>query len=148
MNVTHTHVQMVPLVLMALINTPVNVPPGFTDQNCSTNIDDCSGNPCLNGGTCVDGINSFSCTCIPGHTGSNCSVDINECESNQCQNGGTCVDGLNSFTCLCAPGFTGQNCSTNINECASDPCENGGNMHRWSEQLHLHVCVRLYWLQL
>ena len=32
---------------------------GFTGKNCSTNIDECSPNPCLNGGTCTDGINDI-----------------------------------------------------------------------------------------
>ena len=37
-------------------------------------IDDCQPNPCLNGGTCVDGLNSFTCDCINGFIGSNCSI--------------------------------------------------------------------------
>ena len=39
---------------------------GFTDKNCSTNIDECSPNPCLNGGTCTDGINDYTCECVAG----------------------------------------------------------------------------------
>ena len=36
--------------------------------------------PCLNGGTCVDGINSFHCTCVSGYGGDQCEKDIDECE--------------------------------------------------------------------
>ena len=36
---------------------------GFTGPNCQYDIDDCNPNPCLNGGICRDGINSYSCTC-------------------------------------------------------------------------------------
>ena len=35
-------------------------------------IDDCKSDPCLNGGTCKDGINSFSCQCAEGFDGSTC----------------------------------------------------------------------------
>ena len=35
-------------------------------------IDECSPNPCLNGGSCEDGVNSYKCTCLPGFDGKNC----------------------------------------------------------------------------
>ena len=37
-------------------------------------IDDCSPDPCLNGGTCRDGVNSFTCTCALGYNGITCST--------------------------------------------------------------------------
>ena len=37
-------------------------------------VDDCKANACTNGGTCVDGVNSFSCICKPGFTGKECSI--------------------------------------------------------------------------
>ena len=38
-------------------------------------IDDCGDvNPCLNSGTCVDGINSYSCDCDSGFSGFNCEI--------------------------------------------------------------------------
>ena len=36
-------------------------------------IDDCSPNPCQNGGACTDGVNSFTCACAAGYDGSDCS---------------------------------------------------------------------------
>ena len=43
--------------------------------NCSlVDIDDCSPNPCQNGGACVDGINSFTCNCRPGYAGAKCET--------------------------------------------------------------------------
>jgi hypothetical protein len=39
------------------------------------NIDDCSPNPCVNGGTCADGIDDFTCTCVGGYTGPTCSTE-------------------------------------------------------------------------
>ena len=37
-------------------------------------IDDCSSDPCLNGGACRDGVNSYTCTCALGYTGITCSM--------------------------------------------------------------------------
>ena len=36
--------------------------------------DECSSNPCVNGGACVDSINHFTCTCDAGFTGATCDV--------------------------------------------------------------------------
>lgn len=37
-----------------------------------TDIDDCQSNPCQNGGTCIDEINSFVCLCLPSYGGAAC----------------------------------------------------------------------------
>ena len=38
----------------------------------SPDIDECEPKPCLNGGSCQDGINSYKCTCVAGFDGNNC----------------------------------------------------------------------------
>jgi Notch-like protein len=48
--------------------------PGWTGVECETNIDDCSPNPCMNGGTCSDGVDQYTCTCPGGYAGTNCEV--------------------------------------------------------------------------
>ena len=35
-------------------------------------IDECMSEPCQNGASCVDDINSYNCTCVDGFEGSNC----------------------------------------------------------------------------
>ncbi|XP_060072039.1 delta-like protein 4 [Ylistrum balloti] len=50
--------------------------PGFTGNDCATDIDECQSNPCSNGGTCQDGNNSFSCLCPYGHSGPMCNVAV------------------------------------------------------------------------
>ncbi len=50
--------------------------PGFTGTNCDTNIDDCPGNLCQNGATCIDGINSYTCHCPPTYTGNIFDIDL------------------------------------------------------------------------
>ena len=32
------------------------------------NVNECDSNPCLNLGTCIDGIGEFTCYCMPGKT--------------------------------------------------------------------------------
>ena len=39
-------------------------------------INECDSYPCLNGGTCSDDVNSFSCVCAPGITGLTCNTVI------------------------------------------------------------------------
>ena len=38
-----------------------------------SDIDDCSSDPCQNGGTCTDGVNSYTCACVDGYGGKDCS---------------------------------------------------------------------------
>ena len=59
------------------------------------------------GGTCVDDVNSFSCTCVDGYD-ETCENNINDCTATSCANGGTCVDGVNSFSCTCVDGYDGE----------------------------------------
>lgn len=35
-------------------------------------VDECHSNPCLNGATCLDGVNSFTCLCLPSYSGELC----------------------------------------------------------------------------
>lgn len=35
-------------------------------------IDDCVNHTCTNGGTCEDGVNSYSCNCVAGFNGNHC----------------------------------------------------------------------------
>ena len=37
-------------------------------------IDDCVGVNCQNGGACVDGVDSYSCTCGQGYAGTHCEI--------------------------------------------------------------------------
>jgi hypothetical protein len=37
-------------------------------------VDECASSPCQYGGTCVDGINGYTCNCAPGYTGVKCET--------------------------------------------------------------------------
>jgi len=50
-------------------------------DDCSflySDIDDCASNPCLNGATCTDKENSFSCICVQGFEGSRCETGTSQ----------------------------------------------------------------------
>ncbi|XP_043533182.1 lactadherin-like isoform X4 [Chiloscyllium plagiosum] len=47
-------------------------PTGFQGIHCQTNIDDCSSQPCINGGQCVDLDADFSCHCPSPYVGKSC----------------------------------------------------------------------------
>ena len=38
----------------------------------NTVIDNCQNMPCLNGGSCSNGLNKFTCSCAPGYNGTIC----------------------------------------------------------------------------
>ena len=37
-------------------------------------IDECSSNPCENGGTCNDAVDMYTCDCAAGYNGDNCET--------------------------------------------------------------------------
>lgn len=41
-----------------------------------SDINECSSNPCKNGGACKDLVNGFICTCVLGYGGVNCNTGI------------------------------------------------------------------------
>ncbi|VDH94425.1 Hypothetical predicted protein, partial [Mytilus galloprovincialis] len=97
--------------------------PGYTGINCQsdntnwflfhvnlTKINKFLSNPCLNGATCTDEVNGFSCVCASGFSGVTCQIESDECASKPCQNGGSCTDQMNAYECACQNGYIGDNC--------------------------------------
>lgn len=68
--------------------------------NFGVAIDDCVGIVCLNGATCLDGVNSFNCDCAAGYGGQYCEFEISECASSPCADEGLCIDTVNGYTCV------------------------------------------------
>ncbi|CAH3029853.1 unnamed protein product [Porites evermanni] len=92
-----------------------------------TDINECAkGNPCKNGGTCVNNVGSYKCTCRKEFSGKHCETDVDECAKNPCKNGGSCKNSFGGYSCTCASGWLGKNCDTDVNECTKKPCKNGG----------------------
>ncbi|PNI42737.1 ACAN isoform 3 [Pan troglodytes] len=49
-------------------------------ESTAADIDECLSSPCLNGATCVDAIDSFTCLCLPSYEGDLCEIDQEVCE--------------------------------------------------------------------
>ncbi|XP_054878715.1 cubilin isoform X1 [Poeciliopsis prolifica] len=86
----------------------------------------CSSDPCQNGGTCLNLLNSYHCLCPSSWAGANCASDVNECQTfagtlQGCQNGATCVNSPGTFICQCSPEWSGNLCTVRY-----DDCRNGG----------------------
>ncbi|XP_078614593.1 sushi, von Willebrand factor type A, EGF and pentraxin domain-containing protein 1-like [Branchiostoma floridae x Branchiostoma japonicum] len=97
---------------------------GATSAVQCVDIDDCQSNPCLNWATCVDGKDSYTCTCRPGFTGVLCETDIDDCSTNPCGFNATCLDRVNAVDCVCPHGYFGDKCQYEKDECSSSPCLN------------------------
>ena len=69
---------------------------------------ECESDPCLNGGTCEDAVNFYSCSCRSEFTGDRCETNIHSCYGEICKNNGTFVVERDSFCCYHLDGFTGE----------------------------------------
>ncbi|KAI4897258.1 hypothetical protein NFI96_024623, partial [Prochilodus magdalenae] len=93
----------------------------------STPGQDCTSNPCLNGGSCSQRPNGgYYCRCNSLFVGAHCELSINPCVSNPCLYGGTCIQNNDNYYCRCRGQYTGQRCQTDVDECLQPPCLNGG----------------------
>ncbi|XP_011155251.1 protein crumbs isoform X1 [Harpegnathos saltator] len=101
-------------------------PAGYSQDDCSFNINECVDNKCQNGATCIDGIANYTCVCNSGWQGWLCDSDINECVTlSPCQHDGVCVNLPGLFKCECPDQFTGDFCeSFRLITCENEPCKN------------------------
>ncbi len=48
-------------------------------------INECSSRPCMNGATCSDAVNSYTCVCVAGYTETHCETGESLGFSNICK---------------------------------------------------------------
>jgi endoglucanase len=101
---------------------------GWSGINCEVNDDNCTPNPCLNGGICQDDINAYVCSCAGGFSGVNCQTAVTGCTEAPCLHGAcTDVPATATYQCACDVGWQGVNCDL----CAAGyTLENGGCINR------------------
>jgi len=100
----------------------------FSPVDQCQNIDDCRVHTCGPHGTCVDGVNSYSCDCAPGFEetdvdGEKVCGNIDDCGGVGCGGYGTCVDLVDGYRCQCSSGFE-QITQGNDLICAAKSCGN------------------------
>ncbi|XP_031624566.1 cubilin homolog [Contarinia nasturtii] len=86
------------------------------------NADNCSSNPCRNGGKCMNIFNGYTCNCPKEWTGVSCEEDVNECSNFAgtdlgCQNSATCENTPGGYNCRCTPGWHGIHCTKSTVDC-------------------------------
>ncbi|KAI8429386.1 hypothetical protein MSG28_000030 [Choristoneura fumiferana] len=124
--------------------------PGWSGLRCDV-ADACAARPCLNGGTCEEGV----CECRAGYAGAACEIAADcraagcanqqecveqggtwrcgppasdsACASSPCNNGSCLALDTGLFRCQCPPGVNGRYCELDIDECALMPkiCNHG-----------------------
>ena len=57
-----------------------------------SDVNDCSSNPCMNGGHCIDLKDNFQCQCKEGFWGKFCELEVDNCALQPCKNNGTCIN--------------------------------------------------------
>ncbi len=91
---------------------------GYAGLRCETRINECQSNPCANGATCQQVLNSlgYNCYCPIGYTGTLCDRLLTYCTTSSCKNGGSCIERPpGGYACNCMPGYTGFDCSVTVN---------------------------------
>ena len=66
--------QVVPTSVLSHYSPCACVLTGFTGTYCTVLANNCGQNPCQNGGTCINGFETYTCSCSAGFTGDLCTT--------------------------------------------------------------------------
>jgi hypothetical protein len=104
----------------------------YSDKSCSTDLRQCSSNPCLNNSTCVDYSNTidynmtsivspnststFYCFCNKYYQGTFCETKIDVCKNQTCSSHGNCIDKNSMPKCECFSMYQGDYCEIQSSE--------------------------------
>jgi hypothetical protein len=129
---------------------------GWTGQDCDRSVDDCIGNGCRNGGTCIDGYMSYTCRCPKGFVGKvhfwhhvysikfiicngqNLTEDFSNLDFDQKDDHiyFFWLSMLNRLLLVLSHlskiFVIGSRCEQDINECSESPCNNNGTCNNYN----------------
>ncbi|XP_058148651.1 protocadherin Fat 2 [Dasypus novemcinctus] len=92
-------------------------------SQCCLHIDDCSQNPCLNGGKCSQTHGTgYVCKCPPQFSGERCEQGRENCTAIPCLEGGTCLSSPGGASCNCPYPNTGDRCEMEARGCSGGHC--------------------------
>uniref|UniRef100_A0A0K0E2R5 Cubilin n=1 Tax=Strongyloides stercoralis TaxID=6248 RepID=A0A0K0E2R5_STRER len=137
------------------INYMCLCPYGFKNHNDSSNpycedIDECQGNPCYPGATCINLLGSFKCTGCPKGTQGNglICLDIDECldeRLNDCSKNPLvkCINTYGSYKCdECPPSYEGDGFTCKkISKCSNNPCPSGSICTEVPDAMDGYICT-------
>ncbi|XP_060553776.1 protein crumbs-like [Ruditapes philippinarum] len=117
---------------------------GWTGVNCTTEIDECTSQPCKNFEVCRNTIGSYTCECPNGWNGTSCTDDIDECTINPCKNSGTCTNTDGSYYCNCSHGWFGVDCDLVQQPRFEDTVRSGCTSTGWNISLDVRILQSIY----
>lgn len=100
----------------------------FSPVHQCRNVDDCPEHNCGPQGTCVDGVNDYTCDCLPGYEetevgGEKVCGNPPGCDGVGCGGYGSCLDLVEGYKCQCNPGYE-QIQEGNAKICKAKSCGN------------------------
>eukprot|EP00069_Balaena_mysticetus_P017270 bmy_10540T0 len=113
---------------------------------CCLHSDQCSQNPCLNGGKCSQTRGAgYICTCPSQFSGRHCEQRKENCTSMPCLEGATCISSPEETPCICPHPYMGDRCEMESRGCSEGHCLVTPEIKRgdWGQQEILIIIVVL-----